>query len=128
MKINLLYQFSRVLEKWLWFYRKKCFEGYLGRKADGLSIIGKVYLRNRNVYVGKNVTLYPGVMLYGEGEIYIGDNTYICNNTVIYSEKGYKVFIGANCMIAAECYIVNTDHDITLETSDKPMNTLDNMK
>lgn len=124
MKINILYQFSRVLEKWLWFYRKKCFEGYIGRKSDGLSIIGKIYLRNRNVYIGKNVTLYPGVMLHGEGEIYIGDNTFLGNNTVVYSEKGHKVHIGANCMIAPMCYITNTDHNTVLPLSDEPMNKL----
>ena len=124
MKINILYQFSRVLEKWLWFYRKKCFEGYIGRKSDGLSIIGKIYLRNRNVYIGKNVTLYPGVMLHGEGEIYIGDNTFLSNNTVVYSEKGHKVYIGANCMIAPMCYITNTDHNTVLPLSDEPMNKL----
>ena len=93
MGINVLYQFSRVLNRWKRYYWKKCFEGYLGGiKTENLSIVGKMYLRNPNVHIGKNVTLYPGVMLYGEGEIYIGDNTYLCNNTMVYSEKGYEVY------------------------------------
>ena len=74
MKINILYQFSRVLEKWLWFYRKKCFEGYIGRKSDGLSIIGKIYLRNRNVYIGKGSVIENCVIL---------QNTVIGNNVTM---------------------------------------------
>lgn len=124
MKTNFLYQFSRAWEKWLWFYRRKCFEGYTGRKTEQLSIIGKIYLRNRNVYVGKNVTLYPGVMLHGEGEIHIGDNTFLCNNTIVYSEKGHSVNIGADCMIAPMCYITNTDHNTKMPTNNEPMNKL----
>ena len=125
MGINVLYQFSRVLNRWKRYYWKKCFEGYLGGiKTENLSIVGKMYLRNPNVHIGKNVTLYPGVMLYGEGEIYIGDNTYLCNNTMVYSEKGYEVYIGSNCMIAPMCYITNTDHNIKLSPQNKTMNTM----
>jgi len=125
MKINFFYQCGRVIERWLQYYRKRCFEGYLGEKGiQGLSIIGKVYLRNRNVHLGKNVTLYPGVMLQGEGDIYIGDNTFIGNNTVIYSERGHSVHIGDNCMIAPMCYITNTDHNTHMSTENIPMNQL----
>lgn len=125
MKLNLLYMCSRVQEKWLRYYRKKCFEGYLGGiKTEGLAIVGKIHLRNRNVHIGKNVTLYPGVMLHGEGDIYIGDNTFLANNTVVYSEKGHVVKIGANCMIAPLCYITNTDHRTNLTPDGMPMNQL----
>jgi acetyltransferase-like isoleucine patch superfamily enzyme len=75
-----------------------------------LCILGKVYIRNNNIKIGKNVSLYPGVTLQGEGEIFIGDNTFLGNNTIIYSEKGYSVYIGNDCMIAAMCHIINTDH------------------
>ena len=97
----MLNLFNRIIDKWLRFYRAKSFEAYTGKKAKNLSILGKVYLRNKNVIVGENVTLYPGVMFQGEGEIYIGNNTFLGNNTIVYSEKGYKVSIGADCMIAA---------------------------
>lgn len=125
MKINFIYQCSRVIDRWTRYYRKKCFEGYLGGgKIDNLSIVGKVYLRNPRVHVGKNVTLYPGVMLHGEGDIYIGDNTFLCNNTVIYSEKGHEVHIGADCMIAPMCYITNTDHNTEICAEVKTMNKM----
>ena len=109
---EMLNLFNRIIDKWLRFYRAKSFEAYTGKKAKNLSILGKVYLRNKNVIVGENVTLSPGVMFQGEGEIYIGNNTFLGNNTIVYSEKGYKVSIGADCMIAAMCHIINTDHKI----------------
>ena len=125
MSIQIIYQCSRFINKWTRYYWKKCFEGYLGGiKTENLSIVGKIYLRNPQVHVGKNVTLYPGVMLYGEGDIYIGDNTFLCNNTMIYSEKGHAVYIGANCMIAPMCYITNTDHNTQLSPEDRPMNMM----
>ena len=125
MKTNVFYQCSRLVEKFFLYYRKKCFEGYLNQtKIEGLSIVGKIYLRNKNVHLGKNVTLYPGVMFQGEGNIYIGDNSFLGNNTIIYSEREHNVYIGENCMIAPMCYITNTDHNIALPSIDTPMNQM----
>lgn len=101
---------NRIIDKLLRSYRKLSFEAYTNSRAENLSVLGKIYVRNCHVRLGKNVTLYPGVMFQGEGDIYIGDNTFIGNNTIIYSEKGYKVIIEKNCMIAAMCHIINTDH------------------
>ena len=106
---------SALRDRLLAFWRRKEFEVFTGEKSDNLQIIGKIYLRNPNVHLGKNITLYPGVMLQGQGDIYIGDNTYIGNNTIIYAEKGYKVSIGKDCMIAGQCYIINTDHEMKLD-------------
>lgn len=110
---KLIDLFNRFIDKWLRFYRAKSFEAYTGGKSENLSILGKIYVRNKNVRLGKNVTLYPGVMFQGEGDIYIGDNTFLGNNTIVYSEKGYRVSIGKDCMVAAMCHIINTDHDIS---------------
>lgn len=109
-KYHIVYIVSVLKNRFLAAWRRKEFEVYTGNKTENFNILGKVYVRNPNVYIGKNVTLYPGIMLQGTGNIYIGDNTYIGNNTIIYSEEGYNVSIGANCMIAGQCYIINTDH------------------
>ena len=102
---------ERTKNKWLRFYRKKVFEWYTGQKTQGLSILGNITLINHNIKIGKNVFIYPGVMLWGDGEIAIGDNVNIGNNTVIYSSKsGGGVTIGDNTMIAAQCYIIDMDH------------------
>lgn len=77
---------------------------------DKLQILGKVYVFNHNISIGTNVTLYPGVMFFGEGPIRIGDNTKIGNNTIIYASVGGGVTIGSHSAIAANCYIIDADH------------------
>lgn len=117
---KLIDLFNRAIDKWLRFYRVKSFEAYTGKQTKNLTILGKIYVRNRNITLGESVTLYPGVMFQGEGEIAIGSNTFLGNNVAIYSEKDYKISIGKDCMIAAMCHIVNTDHNIS--SIDYPMN------
>lgn len=112
--MGLFLFFDKCINKWLRFYRKKCFEAYIGQKCPGLQILGKIHMKNKNISMGKNVVIYPNVMFMGEGEISIGDNTFIQVNSIIYSQKGYKVSIGKDVMIAWNSYIINTDHQITL--------------
>lgn len=57
--------------------------------------------------MGKNVTLYPGVYLWGN-DIDIGDNVDIGIGTIIYSKNGIK--IGSNTVIAGQCYIIDCNH------------------
>ena len=57
--------------------------------------------------VGKNVTFYPGVYLWGN-DIEIGDNVDIGVGTIIYSKNGIK--IGDNTIIAGQCYIIDSNH------------------
>lgn len=70
-------------------------------------ILGKIYLNAKNVKVGKNVTFYPGVYLWGNN-IEIGDNVDIGVGTIIYSKNGIK--IGNNTIIAGQCYIIGSNH------------------
>lgn len=52
-------------------------------------------------------------MFFGDGLIEIGDNVDIGNGTIIYaSQNGGGVKIADNSMIAAQCYIIDTDHGI----------------
>lgn len=113
-KFHIVYIINVLKNRFLAAWRRKEFEVYTGKKTNNFNVVGKVYFRNPNVRVGKNVTLFPGVMLQGTGNISIGDNTYIGNNTIVYSEEGYSIEIGSNCMIAGQCYIINTDHMMEL--------------
>lgn len=70
-------------------------------------IIGKVYVQTKTLKIGKNVTLYPGVYLWGN-DIEIGDNVDIGIGTIIYSSK--KIKIGSNTSIAGQCYIIDSNH------------------
>ena len=49
-------------------------------------------------------------VMWWQGEINIGKNTEIGINTVIYSNR--KVSIGNNALIAANCYIIDSNHSI----------------
>ena len=114
MLYKIVNSINMIIEKWLRVYRRISFEAYTGKKTDKLHIVGKIYIRNPNVHLGSHVTLYPGVMLQGEGDIFIGNNTFLGNNCVVYSEKGHSVHIGSDCMIAAMCHIIDTDHNTIL--------------
>lgn len=100
---------NRIKEKYLRWYRKSYFKAFTKTK-NNINIVGKINLINPNIKVGKNVTIYPDVMFFGDGNIEIGDNVDIGNGTVIYASKSGGVKIGDNSMIAAQCYIIDMDH------------------
>lgn len=73
-------------------------------------LVGSVTLINRNIKLGHNVCIYPGVMYWGDGLIEIGDNVDIGKDTVIYASKSGGVKIGNGTVIAAQCYIIDANH------------------
>ena len=75
-------------------------------------ILGKITLINRNIKLRENVTLYPDIMVFGDGPIVIGDNVDIGNGTIVYASSKGGVNIGNNTLIAAQTYIIDTDHGI----------------
>lgn len=77
----------------------------IGCNHNDFSIVGDITVINKNIKLGHNVTIYPDVMLFGDGEIVIGDNVDIGNGTIIYSSKDGGVTIGNDTMIAGQCYI-----------------------
>ena len=101
---------ERVKRVLLRFYRLHVFQWYTGQKTDHVTILGPMMLFNKNVRVGKHVTFYPNVMLWGDGIIQIGDNVDIGTNTIIYSRRDGGVFIGDETHIAADCYIIDSNH------------------
>lgn len=104
--------FSKIYYYLRLYYRKLCFKIKEKNTNNSPNIIGKIYLVNKKINVGKNVTIYPNVQFFGDGDIIIGDNVDIGNNVIIYSSKEAGVRIGDNSMIAANTYIIDTDHGI----------------
>ena len=104
--------FDKCINKLLRIYRKTVFcKSISTKKPRGLGLVGKIHVINKNILIGNNVTIYPDVMLFGDGLIEIGDNVNIGNGTIIYSSMyGGGVKIGNNTQIAAYCYIIDTDH------------------
>lgn len=72
-------------------------------------VMGKIYINAKNVKIGRNVTFYPGVYLWGE-TIEIGDNVDIGIGTIIYAKN--KVVIGNDTSIAGQSYIIDSNHSI----------------
>ncbi len=113
--MSLTLFFDRILNKIKRNHRKRVFRAKIKCPHKNFQIVGDVYVINTNIKIGKNVTIYPNVMFHGDGLIDIGDNVEIGNGTIIYSSKNGGVIIGSNTMIAAQCYIIDTDHGIALD-------------
>ncbi|MBR2916781.1 MAG: acyltransferase [Clostridia bacterium] len=110
--MSLILFIDRIKNKIVRSYRKAVFRKSINCPHKSFVLVDKVHLINKNVKIGKNVTLYPDVCFFGDGIIEIGDNVEIGNNTVIYSSKDGGIKIGSNSMIAAQSYIIDTDHGI----------------
>ena len=96
---SLIYRIGRYIH----LHLQKAFILHNIKYLTPPNILGKIYLNAKNVKVGKNVTFYPGVYLWGN-DIEIGDNVDIGVGTIIYSKNGIK--IGDNTIIAGQCSIL----------------------
>ena len=106
----MLLLFDRVLQKIIRTYRKAVFRKKINCPHKDFNLVGRVTLINTNIKLGKNVTIYPDVMFFGDGNIVIGDNVDIGKDTIIYSSSGVKT--EDNTVNAAQCYIIDMDHRI----------------
>lgn len=81
--------------------------------GSNLNIVGfPIYVFNPNVKIGNSVVIYPNVTFFGEGEILIEDNVKIGSNVIIYATKGSSVTIKRLSIIAANSYIIDSNHGI----------------
>lgn len=103
---------DRCIQKIKSEYRKALFRKMTGNKGKNLKIRGEIYVMNKNITIGDNVAIYPGVQFFGDGLIEIGNNVSIGNGTLVYASKDAGVKIGNNVMIAAQSYLIDTDHGI----------------
>ena len=77
----------RLLDAIVRYYREGKFRYDTRTPHGNFSLVGPITLINKNVSIGKNVTIYPYCMFFGDGPIVIGDNVNIGAHTVIYSSK-----------------------------------------
>lgn len=108
----MLLFFDRLIKKIIRAYRKSVFRKKIKCNHKSFSLVGKVTLINTNIKLGKNVTIYPDVMFFGDGPIVVGNNVDIGKDTVIYASADGGITIGDNTVIAAQCYIIDMDHGI----------------
>lgn len=101
---------DRALKKFARYWRKRVFCLSTNNKKKKIQLFGKITCINHNVQCGDNVRFYPDVMLFGDGKIQIDNGVDIGNGTIIYASKAGGVTIGEHTMIAAQCYIIDSDH------------------
>lgn len=109
---KMLLFFDRVKSKIEKLYRCRLFREKTGCAAPHLQVTGKIYMINKNVKVGADCVIMPGVQFFGDGPIVIGDRVNIGNNTMLYASKEGGITIGDKTAIAADCYIIDADHGI----------------
>ena len=110
--MSVVFFFNRVMRKLRAKYRKLVFRKLIHCAHSDFSLVENVLVINRNIRLGHHVTLYPGVMFFGDGLIEIGNNVDIGNGTLIYASKNGGVKIGDNSVIAAQSYIIDMDHGV----------------
>lgn len=101
---------NRIVSRIARGFRKSFFKKSIKCEHNQFTLVGNITLINKNISLGKNVTIYPNCMFYGDGPIIIGNNCEIGNNVIIYSSKNGGVYIADNVMIAANSYITDCDH------------------
>jgi acetyltransferase-like isoleucine patch superfamily enzyme len=95
--------------------RKNLLQVYkaVATKPRCLEARGKITVRqNTRLFLGENIILFPNIVFWGGGEIILGNEVQIGDNTMIFSSMKSGVSIGDKTLIAANCYIIDCDHQI----------------
>lgn len=112
LNIYILKATRRVINPLRNWYNYYSFVSGLKKHGKDISVKGSFDLWCDNVSVGDFVNVYPNVIFWGPGEISIGNNVELGASSVIYSSK--KVNIEENVLIAAQCYIIDSNHAIDI--------------
>lgn len=84
------------------------------------SLGSNVRFRGRSqIILGDKVAFRSGVLLGGNGKLKIGSGTAINEHTIIACTE--SVTIGANCMLAPRCYVLDVDHEF--KNTEVPINS-----
>lgn len=102
--------FGFFIRRW----RRTVFKYKTGTKHNNFTLTGKVNILSsqKNIEIGQNVVIYDGVTFWGNAPIKIGNNTSIGHHTMLAAvgSKEDGISIGDNVLIAAQCYIIDSDH------------------
>lgn len=113
-------------KKIIWSIRAIMLKPFFG-KMGWLCYIGKPVsiLNKKNIFVGKNVHIYPGARIesYQGGHIVIEDDVSISENVHIISSGG-TLTIGSGTLIGPNVFISNSEHeyrDVTKQIVKQPL-------
>lgn len=114
---SLIYRFCRKIKS---LVRDGYINNCISPNSSSPRILGDFYLQTKNLQLGKNVIIYPGVYLWGNN-IIIGDNVNIGVGTIIYSKN--SIYIGNDTIIAGQCYIIDSNHSINTPIQKQPLDS-----
>jgi acetyltransferase-like isoleucine patch superfamily enzyme len=140
--MNRLYQFARVYSRFKGALYLLLFRCFYKKLYVGKNVVFKnrphIFLLNNaiinladNVEInssnfGYHINMFAPCKLMADGknaEIKIGKNTRV-HGSCIHAQQ--KITIGANCLIAANCQIIDSNaHQLSMENSANRINTID---
>lgn len=82
--------------------------GWMYGSGRKIKVYPGAILENSDIHFGKEVSIYPNVHVFGSGKLVLGDNVIVGDGTIICVADSIE--IGANTMIAAQCYITDCSH------------------
>lgn len=108
---------SRFVNKFKCVYYKRLLEKKVGHKLPSVKVMGQLRFENGTIEIGENVILWPGVTFSGNGLIRIGNGVKIGQDVILYAHKeNGGVTIGDHTIIAAQTYIIDSNHSIEPST------------
>lgn len=112
--------------KYFWIFRALFYKFFCG-KVGNITYIGKpTFIEGcKNIFIGNRVRIFPGLraQTLDGGKITINNNVAIEQNVQITSGGG-NLLIDKNCVIAANSFITNIDHeyyDTEISALEQPM-------
>ena len=109
---------DRIIQKLKRLYRKSVFCKKINCQHKEFNLVGNVDVINTNIKLGKNVTIYPNVMFWGDGPIVIGDNvdigcgcvlnpgTVIGRKTRVYPLNSLRGVFAEGCIVKSQDRVV----------------------
>lgn len=102
-------KFFKLVTRVINYSRCKIYKYKFKSCGKNLRVFGSSEIWGNNITVGDNVSIYPGVNIWGNGKIVIGNNVAIGKDTIVFSNK--SIIIEDNTLIAGQAYIIDSDHN-----------------
>lgn len=100
----------RIKLKYATWYNTTSFLSGLQSHGGNIHVGERIVLWNDQVSVGSNTNVYNNVVFWGSAPIKVGSNCEIGFNTIMHSSDAIE--IGNNTSLAANCYIIDSNHGI----------------
>ncbi len=107
-------------------YYKRMLERNCGRKLPRVKVMGEIRIERCKLDIADDVIFWPRVTFSGDGYIKIGKGSKIGEDCIIFAcSEGGGVTIGEDTIIAAQTYIIDSNHNISpnLKIADQGLNT-----